>query len=366
MKTITLKSFIAIAMCMSVFTSCKKNQATQQNSTYPTMTVSREDKTVDAKYSGTLKGCHDVDVYPRISGNITKICINEGSQVKKGQVLFVIDQAPYRAAVQQSAAQVASYEASLANSRSTYESKQKLFDQKVVSKFDLDQAKNNLLAAKASLMQAKADLTSARNNLSYTTITSPVNGVAGMISLRVGALVSSNMTSPLVTVSDDSKMQAYFSLTENQYLNYSRKISKEHSTYIPPVSLILNDGTAYNYTGKVDAISGIIDSSTGAITMRATFVNPKHELLSGANVTVVLPVEHKQCIVIPQTATYELQDKTFVYRVVNGKAKSTPITIMEISDGKNYIVESGLKPGDVIISDGAGLVTEGTEVKIKK
>jgi multidrug efflux pump subunit AcrA (membrane-fusion protein) len=130
MKTITLKSFIAIAMCMSVFTSCKKDQATQQNSTYPTMTVSREDKTVDTKYSGTLKGCHDVDVYPRISGNITKICINEGSQVKKGQVLFVIDQAPYRAAVQQSAAQVASYEASLANSRSTYASKQKLFDQK--------------------------------------------------------------------------------------------------------------------------------------------------------------------------------------------------------------------------------------------
>ena len=246
----------------------------------------------------------------------------------------------------------------------TADSKEELFRENVVSNFDLQQARNTLRSAKASLAQARAELTNARNNLSYTEIKSPVDGTAGMSSYRIGALVSPSISTPLISVSDNGEMYVYFSMTEKQILALSRQNGSLTNALeaMPEVGLLLSDGSEYPEKGKVDAISGIIDPSTGAVTLRAVFPNADHILRSGGTGNVRLPYEKKGCIVIPQTATYELQDKVFVYKVVDGKTKSAQIAVFGINNGKEYIVEAGLTTGDVIIAEGAGLLRDGMTV----
>ena len=212
--------------------------------------------------------------------------------------------------------------------------------------------------------QAKAELTDALNNLSYTEVKSPVDGYAGMTSFRVGALVDASMTEPLMRVSDNSVIYAYFSLTEKQVLSLTSKygsLDKAISSF-PEVSLELSDGSVYDKKGKVDVLSGIVDKTTGTVSVRAVFENSGRRIMSGAQVNVVVPYDRRGCIVIPQEATYELQDKVFVYKVIHGKAVSTPIKVFEINDGKEYVVEEGLRQGDVIVSEGAGLLKDGMVV----
>lgn len=279
-------------------------------------------------------------------------------------MLFVIDQVPYKAALQKAMATVATAEANEANARQTWEGKKQLFQDRVISDFELNTAQNEYKSAKAALQQAKAELTDAENNLSYTEVRSPVDGYAGMTSFRIGALVSSSTAEPLINVSDNSEMYVYFSLTEKQVLSLTRQCGSLDAALksFPEVSLLLNDGTVYEKKGKVDAISGIIDKTTGTVRLRAKFDNSGRRLMSGGQANVIVPYERKQCIVIPQEATYEIQDRIFVYKVVDGKAVSTPIEVFEINDGAEYIVESGLQTGDVIVAEGAGLLKEGTVV----
>ena len=298
---------------------------------------------------------------------ITEVCLNEGAKVRKGQPLFIIDQVPYQAALETAIANVKSAEAAVATARMTADSKQTLFDNKVVSAFDLQTAKNSLLEAEAALAQAKAQETSARNDLSYTVVKSPVDGVASKISYRVGALVDASISTPLTTVSDDEEMYVYFSLTESQVLSLIR----EHGTLdktlaqMPEVSLRLSDGQLYDHTGHIDAISGTISSGTGAVSLRATFPNPERMLRNGSSATLIFPYQRDSVLVVPQEATYEIQDKVFVYKVVDGKATSSQVTVFPVNDGKEYIVESGLKTGDVIVAEGAGLLQEGTLINEK-
>lgn len=249
----------------------------------------------------------------------------------------------------------------------TAESKQTLFNNKVVSAFDLQTAKNSLLEAEAALAQARASETSARNNLSYTVVKSPVDGVASMIPYRVGALVDSSISTPLTTVSDDEEMYAYFSLTESQVLSLIREYGTLDKTIeqMPPVELRLSDGQMYAHKGRIDAISGSISSGTGAVSLRATFPNPERMLRNGSSGTLIFPYQRDSVLVVPQEATYEIQDKVFVYRVADGKATSAQVTVFPVNDGQEYIVKSGLKEGDIIVAEGAGLLQEGTEVLMK-
>jgi membrane fusion protein (multidrug efflux system) len=361
------QSYFIFVIGVMLLTGCKKSQTMPVSSSYPVITVSCTDKTLETSYSATIQGSQDVDVYPQVSGKITQICINEGAEVKKGQTLFVIDQVPYRAALETAKAGVESASASVANARLTLDSKKKLFSQKVVSAFDLQQAQISLRSQNAALAQARAEYVKAKNDLSYTEVKSPVNGVAGMITYRVGALVSSNITTPLVTVSDDRTMHVYFSLTENQMLQISHEFGKTlNASAMPAVGLSLSDGSKYDHQGKIDAISGIVDKNTGSVSVRASFPNPGHLLRSGNTGNILFPTTRHNCIVIPQAATYELQDKVFVYKVVNGKTQSTKVNVLAVNDGKEYIVESGLKVGDVIISDGAGLLQDGVQVNVKQ
>lgn len=363
MKT---KLFIGpmLASILTLCVSCKESQSLPSAGDYKTLSVTLSDRTLHSDFPATIQGRQDVRIYPQISGLITRVCINEGAPVRKGQTLFVIDQTPYRAALEMAEADVESAEANVATAQMTAESKEELFKEKVVSSFELRQARNTLLAAKASLAQARAKLTDARNDLSYTEIKSPVDGTAGMSSYRVGALVSPSIQTPLVTISDNSEMYVYFSMTEKQILSLTRSNGSQANILqtLPRVGLILSDGSEYSEEGRIDAISGMVETSTGAVTMRATFPNTYQILRSGGTGNIQLPYEKKDCIVIPQTATYELQDKVFVYRIVDGKTKSTQIKVFGVNDGKEYIVESGLEEGDVIIAEGAGLLRDGMAV----
>lgn len=360
-----------IPLCLFAMTaaSCAHgNDSETAPAEYSTVTVSTSDQTLKVKYSSSLEGLQLVEVRPQVGGVITGIRFNEGDRVHKGQILFVIDQVPYKAAVEAAKADVASAEAAVATARLTADSNQKLYDKGVISEFELQTAKNSLAQAEAQLGQAEAQLVTARNNLSYTEVRCPVNGSAGMIPYRVGSLVSSSISTPLVTVSDDNVIYAYFSMSENKVLELVRKYGSTEKMIsdMPPVSLVLSDGEEYPLEGRLDAVSGIVDSGTGAVRMRARFDNPNHVLRSGGSGSVVIPTYFKDVIVIPQTATYEIQEKTFAYKVVDGKAKNVELKVSKANDGVSYIVESGLKSGDIIIAEGAGLVKDGTPVKVKE
>ena len=331
------------------------------------MTVSLSDRTLTTGYSAAISGVQTVEIRPQVSGMITEIMIEEGESVRKGQVLFVIDQTPYKAAYEIAVANVKSAEAALSTAELIYQSNKDLFEQDVVSEFDLMTAQNDLTEAQARLALCKAEEVNASNNLSYTEVRSPVNGVASMIPYRVGALVSSSISQPLVTVSDDSSVYAYFSMAENQMLDMVQQYGSLNKAIkqMPEVELIMSNGQVYEHTGKINAISGTISENTGAVSLRAVFNNRNHLLRNGGSGTIIIPVTITDCMVIPQAATYELQDRIFVYKVVDGKASATEIHVAAQNNGKEYIVTDGLEVGDIIVAEGAGLIKEGTPIKSK-
>lgn len=360
-----LKGIITVFLCSILAISCSQNKtSTTESSEYPLMTLKREDRQLTEQYAAVIRGRQDVEVRPQVSGTITQVRVEEGAEVKRGQILFIIDQVPYKAAVEVAKAAVATAEAAEETARQTLEGKQMLYADKVISDFELRTAQNEYKSAQAATMQAHAELVNARNNLSYTEVKSPVDGVAGMTDFRIGALVSATMTEPLISVSDNSRMLAYFSLTEKQVLSLTKQYGslEEVLKSFPEVSLKLNDGSVYEHKGKIDVISGIIDKTTGTVSLRAIFDNSDGRLMSGGQANIILPYDRPGSIVIPQEATYEIQNRIFAYRVIDGVAKSTSIEVFPINNGKEYIVESGLEEGDVIVSEGAGLLKDGTKI----
>ncbi len=357
---------LAVVVGCVVLCSCKdeSKQTTSQESSYSTLTLAPTSKEYSTSYSATIRGRQDIDIYPQVSGTMFKLCVSEGQKVSKGQVLFIIDQVPYQAALNTAIANVEAAKASVATAKLNWESNQELYDEKVISEFTLKTAHNEYLSACAQLAQAKAQEVNARNSLSYTEVKAPANGVVGSLPYKVGTLVSAQMAQPLTTVSDNSSMHVYFSMTENELLNLTRKYGSinEALASMPEVSLKLNDGSIYEEKGKIVSISGVIDRQTGSVTARAEFPNEKRLLNSGANGTVIIPATYENVLVIPQAATVQNQDKYIVYKVVDGKAKSTLVEVSPVSDGKEFVVTSGLKAGDVIVSAGAGLLRDGMQI----
>lgn len=353
---------IALPSCGGSTQQGQEQQA--QAMPYKTMSVSAGDRELEQSYSATIRGRQDIDIYPQVSGRLTQVLVNEGDVVRKGQTLFIIDQVPYQAALAQAKANIQAAKAALSTAKITLDAKQRLFNEKVISQIELDMARNNYQSAEASLAQAKAAELSAHNNLSYTAVTSPADGVVGTLPYRQGTLVSSAMPSPLTTVSDNNQMYVYFSLGEKTLLDLTRKYGSLEAAVksMGAVQLRLSDGSLYESTGTVESISGVIDRTTGASSLRAKFANPNHLLHSGATGSIILKHSYSNIIVIPQAATYQLQDKVFAYKVVNGKATSTLITVEPINNGTEYLVTDGLKAGDVIIAEGAGLVREGAAI----
>ncbi len=356
----------AIAACCLAAVGCGQAPTATGPGEYAVLTVTTSDREIPVNYSATIRGRQDIDIYPQISGTISQLLVKEGEQVSKGRTLFIIDQVPYKAALQTADANVAAAKAGVATARLTYDSKKELFKRNVVSQFDLSTAKNQLLTAEAQFAQAQAQRVSAANNLSYTVVKAPSNGVVGTLPLRVGALVGPSVK--LTTVSDNSEMYVYFSMAENRLLELTRRYGSTARTLksMPEVALQLSDGSLYTDKGRVESISGVIDPTTGSVQLRAAFPNRDGLLHSGGTGNIVLPSVYKDCVVIPQTATFEIQDKVYVYKVVDGKAVSSMIDVEKISNGREYIVRSGLTPGETIVAEGVGMLREGTPVVAKR
>ena len=363
-----LFGLVACAALSTIFVGCKEETTkTKQTREYNVMILETASRKLSSTYSATIRGKQDVDIRTKVEGYITDIKVKEGSVVRQGQTLFVIDQAQYLAALATAEAKVEVKQALVEASQLSAAAKEVLFEQDIVSEFDLRMARTNLAASKAELAQAKADELPASNNLAYTLLKSPVDGVVGTLPFRVGTFVRPSESTPITTVSDNSEMYVYFSLSESQVLSLKRQYGALENALaeMPDVELQLSDGTIYSEKGRIEAISGIIDPTTGSVTIRAKFPNNKRLLISGGSGTIILPHRQEGCVVIPQHATYEVQDKVYAYKVENGVAKASIIGVFEISNGKEYIVESGLIPGDTIVVDGIGILRDGAKIKIK-
>ncbi len=369
MKLVTMLLRLTLCLCVvCCIESCKqKKQEETEATSFKTMKVERKDLTLTSSYSASIQGRQDIDIFPQVSGKIQRLCVKEGDKVNKGQLLFVIDQVPYRAALATALANEQQAKSNCNNAKITYESNQELYEQKVISAFTLETSKNSYYTAKAQVAQTAAQVIDARNNLSYTEVRSPSNGVVGVLPYRVGTLVSPTMPQPLTTVSDNSQMYVYFSMTEKQLLNMIRQYGTKDEAIkrMPAISLQLGDQALYSHKGKLESISGVIDQQTGTVSLRATFENPERLLNSGGSGNILIPTERKGSIIIPQTATVQQQDKHIVYKVINKKAVAQLITVEDLNDGSNYIVTNGLNVGDEIVADGAGMVHEGDIVNTK-
>ena len=388
--------------------SCKIDMPKETESSFETMTVKISDIEIPIKFSAKMKGQADVTISPQVSGQLMKICVTEGQQVSAGQTLFVIDSRnaqhdleSAQASVQSAQANVQSAQAGLQSAQANlvsaqakansakleYESNKNLFDKKIVSSYTLEnslntykqaqaavgqakatveQARATVEQAKASVSQAQTGVSSARVNLGLCTITSPVSGIVGEISVRAGDQVTP--MSQLTIVSGNQQMEAWFSIPESILEDgvQAGATSSDKNQYIaalPDVTFIMKNGTEYLHKGRISSLTGVVDAATGSLSCKATFPNPEGHLYSGIQGTVVLPISHNDVMVIPQAAVVRLQDKSLVYKVkADSTATAVKVVTTDAGNGKDFIVIEGLKVGDRIVTVGANNLQEGQKV----
>lgn len=363
-----IKTYFMIAAAAALLASCGGKRGGQPNfgdDEYPVVTVGTSSSASQTTYPATIKGVQDVEIRPKVAGFITKVNVREGQAVGAGQVLFVIDNATYQAAVRQSQAAVNTAKAQLNTAKLTFENNQKLFEQNIIGDYELSTARNAYETAKAAVAQAEAALASARETLSFCYVKSPSSGVIGNLPYKVGAMVSSASTPALTTVSNNSAMEVYFSMTEKDILDMTKTSGTAQAAIsaMPTVKLQLADGTIYNHPGKVTKMSGVIDPTTGSVQMIAVFQNPEKLLKSGGSGTIIIPKSSSSAIVIPQNCVSEVQNKKFVYLLgQDNKVKYSEIKVDPQTDGNNYVVTEGLKAGDKYVTNGITKLSDGMEI----
>ena len=336
----------------------------------PVQAIQVASAVTDAEYPAAIQGTVDVEIRPQVSGNLDEVFVDEGAYVTKGQTLFKINEQPYREQLNNALASLHAAEAALINAQLEIDKLTPLVQNKVVSDYQLKSAKASHRIANANLDQAKAIVSSAKINVGYTTITAPVSGYIGRLPKKQGSLVSSADIEPLTKLSDVHEVYAYFSLGETDFINFKAQYSgntiDDKIKKLPPVTLILADNNAYAETGKIDMVDGQFDKNTGAITLRATFPNSKGLLRSGNTGKVRLEIQHGDAILVPQSATIEMQDKVFVFTVDKAnKVTKAPITIIGKS-GNNYLIKDGVKLGDNIVLSGIDKLQEGQAIQPEK
>lgn len=358
---------LLFAFIVAVLVSCgQKGNKDFGDNEFPVETVKSQSTSMQTSYPTSLKGIQDVEIRPKVAGFITQVCVKEGQAVGAGQLLFVIDNATYQAAVRQAQALVNTATAQCNTVKMAYENSMKLRENKVIGDFELQSAKNNYESAKAQLAQAQAGLASAKEMLGFCYVKSPTAGVVGTLPYKEGAMVSASSMPALTTVSNISTIEAYFSMTEKDILEMTKNAGSMQAAIdqYPELKLQLSDGSIYSEAGRLVKASGVVDAATGSVQMIARFPNPQRLLKSGASGSIVVPRSDNNAIVIPQSVTVEVQDKVFVYLLgKNNKVKYTEIKVDTQNDGKNYIVLSGLKAGDKYVTNGITKLTDGMEIK---
>ena len=320
--------------------------------------VSYSPITTYREYPAEVEGEQSIELRPRIEGYLAEILVDEGDYVKKGQLLFKINADEYAQSVSSAKASVAVAQANVNTAKMEVEKQTPLVEKGIVGNYTLTNAKLTLESAKASLAQAKANLQTAQTNLSYTYVKSPTNGLVGTFPYRIGSLVSNNSAQPLTVISNIEKVRVYFSVNEKELLSLNRNFvetdAKGDVESSKKVSLVLANGEKFDQEGVIDAISGQIDQSTGSATVRATFNNPRNILRNGSSATIKIPQTWDSSVVVSQNATYEIQNRTFLYAFdeKSETVKPREIAVQPDESGKRFIVTQGLKPGDIIVTEG--------------
>lgn len=365
MKTTAFKTMslgIALTGALLALVSCGNKQPGQTSMMAPEVaivTVEPSTAAFESSFPATLKGKTDIDIRPQVTGFITKVHVDEGERVRKGQPLFTIDQVQFQAAVDQAEANLNSARSAVSTAQITEQNKRMLLDKNIISETEWQLAANQLAQARAALAQAEAALVTARKNLSYTVVKAPSEGVVGTIPNREGSLASPTSAQPLTTISDNSQVYAYFSMSERDLLELTDGGASvnERIGALPAVKLQLADGSIYPVEGRVATLSGMIDNTTGAASARALFDNPGGRLRSGNTGQVLIPRSNHGVLTVPQRATYEVQDLRYVYVLNDSNAAvSKQITVEPYSDGQTFVVTSGLNPGDRVVVEGVGTV----------
>ncbi len=368
MKKITLLSLIAAFLI-----SCADKTQTPGAAPAPLLpvaTITNENTITDSEYPASIQGKVDVEIRPQVSGNLDRVLVDEGAYVSKGQTLFKINERPFREQLNNALASLHGAEAALINAQLEVDKLTPLVQNKVVSDYQLKLAKSSYRIAASNIEQTKAMVESARINLGYTNVTAPVSGYIGRLPKKQGSLVSASDIEPLTTLSDVHEVVAYFSLSETDFISfkshYSGNTIGDKIKNLPPVSLILADNNAYPQKGKIDMVDGQFDKTTGAITLRATFPNANGTLRSGNTGKIRLGINHDDAILVPQSATVEMQDKIFVFTLnKENKVSKMPITVIGKS-GINYLISEGVKSGDQIVLSGIDKLQEGQLIQPEK
>jgi membrane fusion protein (multidrug efflux system) len=367
-KSLSLATF-SLLLLLSACNTNKKNESANEAQIldYKVVTLFPQTATLKSNYPATIEGEQNIEIRPKIDGFIEAIYVDEGSVVKKGQRLFKINAPQYEQEVRTGKAAIEIAQASVNSAQMDVDKVRPLVEKNIISKYELESAEFNLQSKEAQLAQAKAALANANINLSYTLITSPVNGVVGNLPYKIGSLVNSNTPLPLTTVSNIANIYAYFSINEKQLLEFSENSGKSMQaelSSLPPVSLLLANGSLFSQQGRIEATSGAINTATGSIRVRATFPNPNNIIRSGSSGVVVIPLTIDSAIIIPQKVTYEIQGTKFVYVVgEDNTVSSRAITVMDNNDGHFYVVTDGLAKGDKIVLEGLATLRDGVAIE---
>lgn len=364
---------LALILSLAVLYGCAQQPAQQQAAAPQALPVSEikvDTATTYQDYPASIEGAVNVEVRPQVAGTLDRLFADEGAYVKQGEPLFKINENPFREALNSAKASQLAAEGALANAKLEVEKLTPLVENKVVSDYQLKAAKAALQVAQAQVAQAKAQVGTAQINLGYTLIKAPVSGYIGRLLKKQGSLVSPSDVDALTQLSDVHDVHVYFSLGETDFVNfkaqYAGKNLQDKISHLPPVALVLSDKSSYTLPGKIDMIDGQFDKTTGAITVRATFPNADGLLRSGNTGKVRLSLQHNNVARVPQDATLELQDKVFVYAVGDSNKVAKQPIVIEGKSGSDYLVKSGLKPGQQIVLSGVDHLQDGMKIAPQK
>jgi membrane fusion protein (multidrug efflux system) len=365
-----LLSFVTLLSLSGCGEPNKMQVAAPPIQTLPVVAINNSSETTYIDYPAAIEGAVDLEIRPQVSGSLDKIYVNEGAQVSKGQILFKINEQPFKEALNNAKASLMAAKAAQSNAQLEIDKLTPLVANKVVSEYQLKSAKATYESALANVEQAKAAVSTANINLGYTLIKAPVSGFVGRLPKKQGSLVSNTDLAPLTLLSDAHEVHIYFSLSEEDFIgfntNYAGKSMTDRINHLPAVSLVLTDNSVYAQQGKIDMVDGQFDKSTGSISLRATFPNAKGLLRSGNTGKIRLGLVHADALVVPQSATVEMQDKIFVFTVADSnKVRKMPIIISGKS-GPNYLVKEGIKAGDRIVLSGLDRIKEGEVINPDK
>jgi membrane fusion protein (multidrug efflux system) len=339
----------------------------QQEIAVPVLAINSGNAVTYSEYPVTVEGRTNVEIRPQVDGYLDKVFVDEGAFVSAGQPLFKINDHRYAEALNNAQGALNAAEAAVINARLEVEKLTPLVEGKVVAEYQLKSAKASLKIAEANRKQAQAAVASARINLGYTLIKAPVDGYITRLPKKQGSLVSAADPMPLTELSDIGEVHAYFSLSESDFITFREKNAgstlNEKIKNLPPVTLVLPNGSEYEHKGRIDMVNGQFDKTTGAITLRASFPNAQGLLRSGNTGKVRLGITHGNTVTVPQASTVEVQDKIFVYTVDKAnKVTKVPVTVFGKS-GTDYLVKDGLKAGDRIVYKGFESLQDGAVVK---